>query len=172
VIVSSDQQRSSHPPKKEGIMTMDALEVAIPEFASVVCRIDIERNCVEAWESIGGFADAGRFLDVASKLVLGGTGKIGTVRQVGDRILEVMVGCSDFSYTYAQVVGPMAQFAYHGCVTLSALPPRLCTLTYTIVYDERQMDSEQRGILKARITKRFQGAVEAMKHRAEQPPSD
>lgn len=152
-------------------MTVDALEVAAPEFANIVCRIDIERDRAETWESIGGFADAGRFLDIASKLLVG-TGKIGTVRQVGDRILEVLVGCSDFSYTYAQVVGPMAQFAYHGCVTLSALPLRLCTLTYTIVYDERQMDSEQRGIQRARITKRFQGAAEAMKRQAEQTLKD
>lgn len=147
---------------------MDALtqEVRTPFFAVIVCRTNIGKPIDEAWRRIGGFVDAGRFLNIPCTLI-SGEGELGSVRQVGDSILEAMAGRTDHSYTYAQIAGPMAQFAYHGCVSLSSSSFDRCVLTYTILYDQSLMEQAQRDGEKERISQRFQKAVEAMKREAE-----
>lgn len=136
------------------------------DIAVVTCVVDVGVSAHDCWQRIGSFADAGKFLDVPSKLVAG-NGNIGSFRQIGEAILEVMVGQSGASYTYAQTQGPMAQFLYHGCVALTATGPASCTLSYTISYNEGQMDAARRVAERSRIAGRFQGAAEAMKRVAE-----
>jgi hypothetical protein len=136
------------------------------DIAVVTCVVDVGVSVQDCWQRIGSFADAGKFLDVPSKLVAG-NGDIGSFRQIGEAILEVMVGQSGASYTYAQTQGPMAQFLYHGCVALTATGPNSCTLTYTISYNEEQMDTAHRTAERSRIAGRFRSAVEAMKRVAE-----
>src|ERR1700761_9070821 len=99
---------------------MNALShtVCMPAFHVITCRVTIQRPIDDAWLRVGGFADAGRFLNVLCELV-SGDGGIGSVRRVGDSILEVLVGKTDYSYTYSQTAGPMERFAYHGCVSLT-----------------------------------------------------
>jgi hypothetical protein len=144
-------------------------------FAIVAHSVDVNRPIDETWCKIGDFADAGRFLNVSSKLV-SGNGQIGSVRIVGDSILEVMVGSSRYSYTYAQVHGPMAALWYHGCLELSSLWPRSCRLTYTLIYDQTTLDGARRSSEFERITLRFQSAAQSMKVAAEasreQKPTD
>ena len=147
-------------------MTTANQQVIPPAFTSIVCTIQVDASAERVWKRVGDFADAGRFLDVPCK-VISGDGGPGTVRQVGESILEVMAGCSDHSYTYGQIVGPMAEFAYHGCVSLSSLGETGCTLTWTLIYDEAQMDQTQRAAQHIRISTRFLGAVQAMKTYAE-----
>lgn len=144
-------------------------EALSEEFAMAVitCRVDVGLSVEDCWNSIGSFADAGRFLDVPSRLV-SGEGGIGSVRQIGDAILEVMVGQSDASYTYLQTQGPMAASLYHGCVALMPTGLANCTLTYTITYNQAPMDPARRDAERARIRDRFHGAAKAMRRAAEQ----
>lgn len=128
----------------------------------VTCVVGVWVSAHDCWQRIGSFADAGKFLDVPSKLVAG-NGNIGSFRQIGEAILEVMVGQSGASYTYAPTQGPMAQFLYHGCAALTATGPASCTLSY----NEGQMDAARRVAERSRIAGRFQGAAEAMKRVAE-----
>ena len=134
--------------------------------AVVTCVVDVALAVEACWRRIGSFGDAGRFLDISSRLVAG-EGDIGSVRQVGEEVLEAMVGRSDASYTYVQMKGPMAQFLYHGCVMLKATGPTSCSLTYTISYDQAPMAPARREAERTRISDRFQGAAEAMKRAAE-----
>jgi hypothetical protein len=136
------------------------------EFAVVACSVDVQRPVDEAWSEIGDFADAGRFLNVVSKLV-SGNGQLGSVRMVGNAILEVMAGSTSHSYTYAQVQGPMAAFSYHGCVALSASDSASCRLTYTLIYDQTMMDQARRVSEFERVSMRFSNAARAMKLAAE-----
>jgi hypothetical protein len=118
-------------------MTEMSVDNNAVDFAIVAHSVDVNRPIDETWCKVGDFADAGRFLNVSSKLV-SGNGQIGSVRIVGDSILEVMVGSSRYSYTYAQVHGPMAELWYHGCLELSSLGPRSCRLTY--IYEFAPLD--------------------------------
>ncbi|HEY0757906.1 MAG TPA: hypothetical protein VGD59_01485 [Acidisarcina sp.] len=136
------------------------------DFAIVACSVAVNRPIDEAWREIGDFADAGRFLNVFSKLV-SGIGQLGSVRLVGDAILEVMVGSSSHSYSYAQVRGPMAGFSYHGCLELSPLNSESCRLSYTLVYDQAPMDAARRTSEFERVSLRFKNAAQAMKAAAE-----
>jgi hypothetical protein len=143
-------------------MTTANQQIIPPVFRSIVCAIQVDAPIERVWKRVGDFSDAGRFLDVSCK-VISGDGGPGTVRQIGESILEVMAGCTDHSYTYGQIVGPMAEFDYHGCLSLTTWGETGCMLTWTLIYDEARMDEAQRAAQHARISARFLGAVQAMK---------
>lgn len=135
-------------------------------IAVIVCETDIDQPIESAWISIGCFADAGQFLNISSKLV-SGDGALGSIRLVGDSILELLVAIGPYCYGYAQIQGPMASLAYHGCLSLQHLSSNRCKLIYTILYDESTMDDQRRTGEEKRIRDRFNDAVNAMKHVAE-----
>jgi len=147
-------------------MPNDYLPSVNPIFSVVVIEADIDRPIDEAWSIIGDFQTAGRFLDVPIK-ELGGERGIGNVRQVGAQIIEAVVGASRYSYTYVQTHGPMAAYAYHGCVALEPNGAGGCMLTYTLAYDQSPMSADRRTAEFERLTVRFGGMVRAMKVAAE-----
>jgi hypothetical protein len=148
----------------------DTASVLTPiDFVVITCKTRIHRPVKATWARIGQFEDAGKFLSVPCKLDSEVEG-IGSVRKVGDSILEVMVGETEFSYSYAQIAGPMAQFSYHGCVSLTSENNERCELTYTITYDQAHWDLLKKQSELERISLRFQGAAEAMKLEAERLP--
>ncbi|MGF6492150.1 hypothetical protein ABIE56_000303 [Luteibacter sp. 621] len=133
-----------------------------PQFATVVVRRKLSVSARVAWARIGNFADAGRFLGIESR-VTEGDGNLGSVREVGDTVVEVMVGQTRTSYTYAQIEGPMATLCYHGCVAVEADGPDACELTWTLTFDQTLFSNEQRAAEHERLTQRFEGGVSAMK---------
>lgn len=137
-----------------------------PSFIAIVTTVEIARSAEDAWKRIGSYADAGKYLSVHSELNAGEAG-IGSVRKIGDGILEVMVGSGIYSYSYAQTVGPMAAYTYHGSVSLEPLTAGTCRLVYTISYDQASMSAEERQQAIGRITPRFKGMADAMKADAE-----
>lgn len=137
-----------------------------PAIAVVVCEVEIDRPIESAWRAIGHFANAGQFLNVSSKLVAG-DGAIGSIRLIGDSVLEVLVAIGPYCYGYTQIQGPMASLTYHGCLSLQQAGPGLCKLTYTILYDQSVMEGPRRVIEARRIDERFKGAVQAMKRATE-----
>lgn len=148
-------------------MTPPATSLNTTDFVVIVCQTQIRFSADRVWSYIGVFVDAGRFLNVSCKLVSATRG-IGSVRRVNDSILEVMVGETTHSYSYAQIVGPMSHLAYHGCLSLAATDDTSCMLTYTITYDQTQLEGAMQQGQSERIRERFQGAVDAMKSEAEQ----
>ncbi|BBD97001.1 hypothetical protein SAMIE_1005020 [Sphingobium amiense] len=141
--------------------TSNTIDVAV-----VTCTVDIAMSVEDCWRCIRNFGDAGRFLNVPSQLI-SGDGGIGSVREIGDTILEAMVGQSDASYTYVQTEGPMAAYLYHGCVALSKRGPASCRLIYTITYNQASMSAATKEAERRRLSGRFQGAAEAMKRAVE-----
>ena len=139
-----------------------------PAIAVVVCEAEIERSIESAWLTIGSFADAGRFLNISSKLI-SGHGDLGSVRLIGGSILEALIAVGPYCYGYAQIRGPMAPFMYHGFVSLQHLDPDRCKLIYTLLYDQSGMDDDRRVSETDRIRTRFSGAANAMKRDAEAP---
>jgi hypothetical protein len=137
-----------------------------PDFAVIVANVEIALSAKDAWAKIGAFGDAGKFLNVPCKLV-SGIGGVGSARQVGDAIIEVLVSAASTSYAYAQNYGPMAEYAYHGSVSVESTGLASSRLTYTVLFDQSLMDEAKRLSEVGRITKRFQGAADAMKQAAE-----
>lgn len=141
-------------------------DLLAPDFMVIISKIEISKPADEAWSSIGTYGDAGKYLNVDSEQI-SGDGGIGSVRTIGNSIVEVMVGKGPRSYTYTQTKGPMAAFSYHGSVALEDAGDRGSTLIYTINYDQTTMDAAAREAAVGRICPRFQGMVEAMKAAAE-----
>ncbi|UPG92738.1 SRPBCC family protein [Luteibacter aegosomatissinici] len=139
-----------------------------PQFVTIVARQPIDASAPQAWARIGDFADAGRFLGTTSRVVEG-DGNLGSIRTVGDAVVEVMVGQTRTSYTYAQLEGPMALRSYHGCLSVEATGPAQCLLTWALTYDQTQASDAQRGEEFERLTRRFEGGALAMKAHAETP---
>jgi hypothetical protein len=134
-------------------------------FVVIVNRGTVHRAPAEVWARIGGFFDLHRFLDVVCTPVAG-AGGIGSVRRIGEAIVEPMVGATALSYTYAQTEGPMARHAYHGCVECRPSGDG-SEVTYTLVYDQTGIESERRLAEQDRLRARFRGALEAMLRHAQ-----
>lgn len=143
---------------------------AVPPIAShfvvILYEVEINLDAAAVWRKIGGFSDAGRFLDVRCELI-SGNGGVGSIRQIGDEVTEVMVDAGPTSYAYAQNRGPMAVYCYHGSVHVLSTSATTSRLTYTIVYDHTLMSEEKRSFELARLSARFRSAAEAMKHFSE-----
>ncbi len=139
-----------------------------PAFAIVTVSADIAGEVDEAWSIIGDFQGAERFLGVPRGAGEGGQG-VGSIRPVGTDILEAVVGISRHSYTYAQIRGPMARYAYHGSVALEPAGPQCCKLIYTLTFDRSSMDDEGCARISDRLSMRFGGMVQAMKAAVESP---
>lgn len=150
-------------------MTEPAMTLPLPQLVVVTCGVSIDRPAGAVWDRIGAFADAGQFLDVPCKLVAG-TGGLGSVRQVGEAILEVMVGEGLHCYSYVQTHGPMAPFGYHGSVAVTSDGLSASCLTYALIFDAATMDQARRDHEFDRLTGRFRRAAEAMRQVAESQP--
>lgn len=131
-------------------------------YAVIEIRGDVDRSVDEVWSIVGGFFDLDKWLGVPCA-AQSGDGGIGSVRLIGDAIVEPMIAATRYSYTYAQTDGPMAPFCYHGTVACEGRGEARATIVYTLVYDQSSMDAPKRASERARIEARFGGAVEAMK---------
>lgn len=132
------------------------------EYAVIEIRGDVDRPVDEVWPVVGGFFDLDKWLGVPCA-ARSGDGGIGSVRLVGDAIVEPMIAATQHSYSYVQTDGPMAPFCYHGTVACEGRGEADATIVYTLVYNQSSMDAPKRASERARIEARFHGAVEAMK---------
>jgi hypothetical protein len=134
------------------------------EYTTIIQDISVDRPVEVVWKKIGGYCDIAAWLNV-SCVYTSGTGDLGTVRRLNDRIDEVMVAKTPHSYTYTQ---PASTILYHGTLDVQADGPKRSRIVYTLFYDvsplttpeARTADHEQRST-------RFAGALAAMKKLAE-----
>jgi hypothetical protein len=136
------------------------------DFTHVIVTASIDRSANQTWSVMGNFATAAEFLNVDGKIV-SGDGKPGTVRQIGEGILELLAGEGLWSYTYTQIAGPMAAFTYHGSVAVTPDGDDHSLITYVLTYDQHSFDLDKQVSEHKRLTKRFQGMVDAMKAKVE-----
>lgn len=141
---------------------VDLNECPNSDYAVIVVKGEVDRPAAEIWPVIGGFFDLGRWLNVTCSAEAGGGG-VGSVRRIGDAVVEPMVAATRYSYTYMQTEGPMAPFRYHGTVACEPTDEASAAIVYTLLYDQSSMDAARRASERARIEARFAGAVEAMK---------
>ena len=140
--------------------------VSNPTYVSIPLEIVVNRPAAEVWKRVGKFCDIGEWLRIPCTITSGTDGEFGAVRSVAG---EVLVGKTEFSYTYTQTVRAGRPYnLYHG--TLEARPVTATTskLVYTLMFDNSMLaDDAAREKDKAQKTAQFTRALENMKILAE-----
>src|SRR5687768_8187443 len=95
-----------------------------PTYVSIPLEIAVDRPAAEVWKRVGKYCDIAEWLQIPAgcTITAGKDNEIGAVRSVA---AEVLVGKSEFSYTYTQTVffqnrSGAPYNLYHG--TLEARP--------------------------------------------------
>lgn len=139
--------------------------VPAPHFVTIVKTIDVSRPAGAVWAKVGGYCDLSAWLGKSCDIVAGQGNAVGTIRKVDHQIVEILVGNTATSYTYAQPESPGAKaHFYHGTLAVAPLSAQASRITYTLFYDNaaitdpaaRQQEYDARAAL-------FQKAIETMK---------
>jgi hypothetical protein len=137
-----------------------------PTYVSIPLEIAVNRPAAEVWKRVGKFCDIGEWLRIPCTITSGKDGEFGAVRSVAN---EVLVGKTELSYIYTQVVRNGRPYnLYHG--TLEARPVTATTskLVYTLFFDNSML-ADDAAREKDRVGKvaLFTGALQNMKILAE-----
>jgi hypothetical protein len=155
-----------------GLLAFGALGVSLlagsasaADYTTLSLNITVERPVEVVWKKIGGYCDISAWLKM-SCVYTSGSGDLGSVRRLNDRIDEVMVAKTLHSYTYTQ---PTSTILYHGTLEAVAQGRKKSRIHYSLFWDQsgladdaaRARDREQRSRI-------FTAALESMKKLAEQ----
>ena len=139
-----------------------------PTYISIPLEIAIDRPAAEVWKRIGKYCDIAEWLQIPAgcKMLSGGEGEVGSVRSVAN---EVLVGKTEFSYTYTQTVRDGRPYnLYHGTLEVRPVTDTTSRLYYTLIYDNSMLpDDGAREKDKAARTATFTRAIQNIKTLAE-----
>ena len=142
--------------------------VANPTYTTIPLEIDVNKPAAEVWARIGKYCDIGEWLQIPGgcKMLSGAEGEVGSVRSVAN---EVLVGKTQYSYTYTQTVRAGRPYnLYHGTLEARPVTDKTSKIVYTLMYDNSMMaDDAAREKDKASRTATFQRAMNNMKILAE-----
>lgn len=142
------EQQSSAPPPETA-----PLQIPNPHYATIDESVVVNASADKVWARVGKFCDITEWMNSPEWedcKYLHGDGGPGSVRSIVD---EVMVGQTQYSYTYAQP--PRKNTLYnlaHGTLAAEALTPTTTRLSYTMLRDDsvlpddvaRQRDADAR----------------------------
>ncbi|MGE3511422.1 MAG: hypothetical protein AB7N65_21335, partial [Vicinamibacterales bacterium] len=139
-----------------------------PTYITINLETTVNRPVAEVWKRIGGYCTISEWLQIAAgcKILAGTDNEVGAVRSVAT---EVLVGKSQYSYTYTQPVRAGRPYnLYHGTLEARAASPTTTRLLYTLIYDNSMLpDDAAREKDKASRTAVFTRALANMKTLAE-----
>jgi hypothetical protein len=139
-----------------------------PHYVSLHLEIDVNRPAAEVWKRVGGYCAIGEWFQIAAgcKILAGTDNEVGAVRSVAN---EVLVGKTEFSYTYAQPVRAGRPYnLYHGTLEARPITPTTSKLLYTLMWDNSTLaDDAAREKDRASRTATFTRALQNMKTLAE-----
>jgi hypothetical protein len=131
-----------------------SLQIPNPHYATVSQSILVDAPVEKVWSRVGGFCDITEWMNSPEWedcKYLQGDGSPGSVRSI---VNEVLVGKTQYSYTYAQPPRKDALYNLaHGTLAAEALTSTTTRLTYTMLRDisvlpdeaARKRDEEGRG---------------------------
>jgi Polyketide cyclase / dehydrase and lipid transport len=139
-----------------------------PTYVTIPLELEVARPAAEVWKRVGKYCDIAEWLPIPAgcKMLSGTEGEVGSVRSVAN---EVLVGKTEFSYTYTQTVRAGRPYnLYHGTLEVRPLTDKTSKIYYTLMYDNSMMaDDAAREKDKASRTATFMRAVQNMKTLAE-----
>ena len=124
-----------------------------PNYVTIALETTVNKPVADVWKRIGGYCTIGEWLQIAAgcKILSGTDNEVGAVRSVAG---EVLVGKTQYSYTYTQTVRAGRPYnLYHGTIEARAVSPTTTKLLYTLIYDNsmlpdnaaREKDKESRS---------------------------
>ena len=138
--------------------------VANPTYTTIPLEIDVNKPAAEVSARIGRYCDIAEWLPVVKscKMLSGTEGEVGSVRSVAN---EVLVGKSQYSYTYTQTPREGRPYnLYHGTLEVRPVTDKTSKIVYTLMYDNSMLaDDGAREKDKAGRTAMFTGAIQNMK---------
>jgi Polyketide cyclase / dehydrase and lipid transport len=142
--------------------------VANPTYTTIPLEIAVDRPAADVWKRVGGYCAIAEWLQIAAgcKMLSGIEGEVGSVRSVAN---EVLVGKTEFSYTYTQTPREGRPYnLYHGTLEVRPVTDKTSKIVYTLMYDNSMLpDDAAREKDKASRTGVFQRAMTNMKTLAE-----
>lgn len=142
-----------------------------PHYATLVEEVVVDVAVDQLWQRIGGFCEIGAWVKRPCRLLSGTDRQLGAVRLVNDRVIEILVGKSSYSYTYAMPVrlGEPYNLA-HGTLEAVADGQKRSRVIYTQVYDDSGLtDDAARAAEVTNRKMRLHAALLAMKVLVEAP---
>ena len=121
------------PPPPAPVVVSSA--VASPTYVSIPMEIAVNKSAADVWKRVGKYCDISEWLQIAAgcKITSGVEGEFGSVRTVG---AEILVGKTEYSYTYTQPVRDGRPYnLYHGTLEARPVTAKTSKLVYTLVYD-------------------------------------
>jgi hypothetical protein len=139
-----------------------------PNYVTIALETTVNKPVADVWKRIGGYCTIGEWLQIAAgcKILSGTDNEVGAVRSVAG---EVLVGKTQYSYTYTQTVRAGRPYnLYHGTIEARAVTPTTTKLLYTLMYDNSMLpDDAAREKDKGSRTVTFTRALANMKTLAE-----
>ena len=135
------------------------------EYATLNLEIAVDKPADVVWKKVGGYCDISAWLKLTC-VMTSGSGELGSVRRLADRIDEVMVAKSAYSYTYTQ---PTSTILYHG--TLEVVPDgkKKSKILYSLFWDQAPLaDAAAKAADKDKRKQSFTTALETMKKLSEE----
>lgn len=132
------------PAPSKGGPNVHAVENAT--YVTIPMEITVNRPAAEVWKRIGKYCDIAEWLQIAAgcTITAGKDNEIGAVRSVA---AEVLVGKSEFSYTYTQTVAFQNRTGapynlYHGTLEARPVDAKTSRLLYTLIYDNSMLTDD------------------------------
>ena len=137
------------------------------EYTSIVQSVDVARPVAAVMKKTAGFCDIGAWFKTTCVITSGQADQVGAVRRIADRIDEVLVAKTAYSYTYAQ---PLAPNSYHGTVEYQPIDAGHARIVYSLFYDLSTLPTaEAKAADRDKRAKQFKGVLDTMKAVAEAP---
>ena len=118
------------------------LAVPNPSYTSISMEIDVNRPVAEVWKRVGKYCDISEWLQMAAPCTItsGKDGELGAVRSVA---AEILVGKTEYSYSYTQPVREGRPYnMYHGTLEARAVTPTTSKLVYVLMWDNSTLPDE------------------------------
>jgi len=139
-----------------------------PTYIAIPLEIAVDRPAAEVWKRVGKYCDIAEWLQIAAgcKMLSGVEGEVGSVRSVAN---EVLVGKTEYSYTYTQTPRAGRPYnLYHGTLEVRPVTDKTSKIYYTLIYDNSMLaDEAAREKDKASRTATFTRAIQNIKILAE-----
>ena len=145
------------------------LAVPNPNYVTILMEQNVDRPIAEVWQRVGKFCDIAEWLMIQTGCAVtsGKDGEVGSVRSVAN---EILVGRTEYSYTYTQPVREGRPYnLYHGTLEARAIDAKTTKLIYTLMYDNSLVQGDE-AAKQAEIERRrsvFTRALANMKTLAE-----
>src|SRR5262245_24244360 len=139
-----------------------------PTYTTIPLQIEVNKPAADVWKRIGNYCDIAEWLQIPAgcKILSGTDNTVGAVRSVAT---EVLVGMTQYSYTYTQPVRAGRPYnLYHGTLEVRPVTATTSRIYYTLLYDNSMLpDDAAREKDKTSRTATFTRAMNNMKVLAE-----